>query len=90
MAKKNDDKDLIELLNPLLDKWVTTQTKIIEANAPIVKRWQWINFIIMLILSGGVLFLAYSRVIDGSAATGLIGAMIGYVFGRIYSDKSGK
>ena len=58
-----------------------------EINAPIIKRQQWMNFTIMITLCIGVIALAYAKVIDGSAATGLIGAVIGYVFGHIYSKK---
>ena len=58
-----------------------------EINAPIIKRSQWMNFSIMITLCLGVIVLAYTKVIDGSAATGLIGAVIGYVFGHIYSKK---
>ncbi len=45
------------------------------------------NFSIMITLCVGVIALAYTKVIDGSAATGLIGAVIGYVFGHIYSKR---
>lgn len=73
-------KDLGVSLGPL---WLENK----EINAPIIKRQQWMNFTIMLTLCGGVIALAYTKVIDGSAATGLIGAIIGYVFGYIYSKK---
>jgi len=58
-----------------------------EINAPIIKRQQWMNFAIMITLCIGVIALAYTKVIDGSAATGLIGAVIGYVFGHIYAKR---
>ena len=73
-------KDLGVSLGPLL-------LKNKELDAPIIKRHQWMNFAIMMTLCVGVLALAYAKVIDGSAATGLIGAVIGYVFGHIYSKK---
>ena len=73
-------KDLGLSLGPLL-------LKNKELDAPIVKRQQWMNFIIMITMCIGVIVLAYTKIIDGSAATGLIGAVIGYVFGHIYSKK---
>lgn len=73
-------KDLGVSLGPLL-------LKNKELDAPIIKRQQWMNFTIMITLCTGVIALAYTNVIDGSAATGLIGAVIGYVFGHIYSKK---
>lgn len=73
-------KDLGVSLGPLL-------LKNKEIDAPIIKHQQWMNFIIMITLCIGVIVLAYTKVIDGSAATGLIGAVIGYVFGHIYSKK---
>ena len=71
-------KDLGVSLGPLL-------LKNKELDAPIIKRQQWMNFIIMITICAGVIILAYDKVIDGSAATGLIGAVIGYIFGHIYS-----
>ena len=73
-------KDLGVSLGPLL-------LKNKELDAPIIKRQQWMNFTIMMLLGVGVISLAWIKAIDGSAATGLIGAVIGYVFGHIYSKK---
>jgi hypothetical protein len=74
---------LVNVLNPLVNSFQ-------EANKPVLRRAQWMNFIIMIsliIIIGG---LAYTKIIDGSAATGLIGAIVGYVFGHIYSNKGRK
>lgn len=73
-------KDLGVSLGPLL-------LKNKELDAPIIKRQQWMNFTIMMLLCAGVILLAWVKAIDGSAATGLIGAVIGYVFGHIYSKR---
>jgi hypothetical protein len=74
---------LIQAIAPLLK---TNQ----EKQAPIIKRSQWMNFVIMMTLCISISVLAYFKIIDGSAATGLIGAIIGYVFGHIYSNKERK
>ena len=72
---------ILEKINPILE----TQAK---ANAPIAKRAQWMNFIIMFLIIVSVSALGYFGKIDGSAATGLLGVIIGYVFGHIYSKKN--
>jgi hypothetical protein len=41
-----------------------------------------------ILLSVG--FLAWNKMIDGSAVTGLFGAVIGYVFGAIYQQKASR
>ena len=74
---------LIEAITPLVDK-------VQNNNKPVLKRAQWMNFIIMFSLIIIIGTLAYTKTIDGSAATGLIGAIIGYVFGHIYSYKNRK
>ena len=73
-------KDLGNTFGPLL-------LKNQEINAPIIRRQQWMNFAIMITVCLGIIALAYTKIIDGSAATGLIGAVIGYIFGHIYSKK---
>jgi len=81
-------KDLAKALEPILEKLnpiLETQAK---ANAPIVKRAQWMNFVIMFFIVVAIVGLAYLGRIDGSAATGLLGAIVGYVFGNIYSKKN--
>jgi len=81
MAK--DDEKVLKMLAALADKWIVLEDK----KVPLIKRGQVMNFIIMLIIMLGVIFLAYDGKIDGSAATGLIGAVIGYVFGSLYQKE---
>lgn len=85
--KIDENKELLEMIERLGDKFGPMLLKNKELNAPIIKRQQWMNFGIMSIICVGVVWLAYSKVIDSSAATGLIGAVIGYVFGHIYQKK---
>ena len=81
MAKrKSENEEVLRLLGIIAEKWLILEDKKI----PLIKRWQCINFVIMLLVLSGVVFLAYMGKIDGSAATGLIGAVIGYVFGSLY------
>lgn len=91
MGKKKETEDNgEELLKLIKDLGVAIGPMLIknkELDAPIIKRQQWMNFFIMSTLCIGVFVLAYIKVIDGSAATGLMGAVIGYVFGHIYSKK---
>jgi hypothetical protein len=86
--KKQEEMNDDEGIEALKDLGKTFGPMILEyqkVNAPLLKRAQNINFIIMFVLCVGVFGLAFTRAIDGSAATGLIGAVIGYVFGHIYS-----
>jgi len=90
MAKKEEDSEFTELtkaLGPILPKIGALLENINKANAPIIRRWQYMNFIIMMSLVVAISVLAYSKVIDGSATTGLFGVIIGYVFGYLYSKK---
>ena len=90
-SKKEENKDngeeLIKLIKDLGVSLGPLLLKNKELDAPMIKRQQWMNFSIMITLCVGVIALAYTKAIDGSAATGLIGAVIGYVFGHIYSKK---
>ena len=95
-VKKTDEEETVDIkelfvaLGPLIDKLSPIITLTIEANAPIIRRGQWMNFTIMMVVVIGIILLAYSGKIDGSAATGLLGAVIGYVFGTIFSNKERK
>ena len=83
-----DDESGEELLNVIKELGISLGPMLLknkELDAPIIKRQQWMNFCIMMTICIGVVVLAYGKVIDGSAATGLIGAVVGYVFGHIYS-----
>ena len=89
MKRKNED-NTDELLTAIKELGVSLGPLLLknkELDAPIIKRQQWMNFTIMMFLCVGVILLAWTKAIDGSAATGLIGAVIGYVFGHIYSKK---
>ena len=90
MAKKAEESELTELaraLEPILEKIRPILQQQAETNAPIIRRWQWMNFIVMVALIIVISTLAFYGKIDGSAATGLLGAIIGYVFGYLYSRK---
>lgn len=88
--EENDLKDLIDAVTPLIDAIGPYLQKTQENNLPIIKRSQWMNFVIMISLVIVVVGMAALNIIDGSAATGLIGAIIGYVFGHIYSNRNQK
>lgn len=93
MAGKTTEADIAEAvraLTPFVNALSPLIQKFQENNAPIVKRAQYMNFIFMMTVCLSVGLLAFFKVIDGSATTGLLGAVIGYVFGSIYSQKTGK
>ncbi len=90
--KKEDNslkemQELVKVIKPLADIIAPTLLKIKELDAPVIKRAQWMNFVIMIGLALLIGILTYTGKIDGSAATGLIGAIIGYVFGYIYAKR---
>lgn len=85
--EEDNGEELVKLLKDLGVSLGPLLLKNKELDAPIIKRQQWMNFTIMMLLCTGVILLAWVKAIDGSAATGLIGAVIGYVFGHIYSKK---
>ena len=95
MTKKEDERveeidESEAFLNTITELGVSLGPLLLknkELDAPIIKRQQLINFTIMFTVCFGIMILAYTRTIDGSAATGLLGAVIGYVFGHIYSKK---
>ena len=84
-SKKNDEG--LEKLGEFIKELAPHYIKIQELNAPNIRRSQWMSFIVMMSILLGTIILAYYKIIDSSAATGLIGAVIGYVFGHIYSNK---
>jgi hypothetical protein len=87
MKKKSKDQETIESLGDLANMIGPHINRYQELTAPAVKRAQWMNFTIMMTLCISVTLLAIFKIIDASAATGLIGAIIGYVFGHIYASK---
>ncbi len=87
VKEENEDlKELVKVATPLVKIISPAMLKYQENNLPVIRRWQWINFSIMISVLGIIAWLAYVKIIDGSAATGLIGAVIGYVFGHVYSQ----
>jgi len=87
VAEKENVDESLEAIKELCVSLGPLVIKNKELDAPIIRRQQLINFAIMITICVGVFSLAWAKVIDGSAATGLIGAVIGYVFGFIYSKK---
>jgi len=73
----SDLKELIEKVAPHFIEYH-------KIRAPLIRRQQIFNFVIVISIILAVVGLAYFKIIDGSAATGLIGAIIGYVFGSLY------
>lgn len=97
MAGKTDteddvqEKDIADLLVQITPFVEVLAPKIIEyqkVREPGIKRAQIINFVIMMTIVMAVFVLAWYKIIDGSGVTGLIGAIIGYVFGGLYQQKS--
>lgn len=80
--------ETLEQITPFVESLTPKIIEFQKVKAPIIKRNQIINFIVMMTILIGVLVLAYNNTIDGSAATGLIGAVIGYVFGGLYQQKN--
>ncbi len=83
-------KDLLKVATPLIEKLGPMVIEYQKITEPRVKRVQIINSIIMVTLILAIAILAYLKLIDGSAATGLFGAIIGYVFGGLYNQNKGK
>ncbi len=79
--------DILEQITPFIEKLAPQIFEYQKIKAPQIKRHQYINFIVMMTILVSVSLLAYYKIIDGSAATGLIGAVIGYVFGGLYQQK---
>lgn len=91
MAKKEssqEEEDITEALRKITPFVKEISPSLLEnqrIKAPIIKRGQIINFSVMMTLILSIGILAYFKIIDGSAATGLLGAIIGYVFGGLYN-----
>ena len=83
-------KEFWENLIPLIASLAPSIIEYQKIQAPLIKRSQYLNFFIMLIVLIIIFLLAFFQKIDGSATTGLIGAIIGYVFGTLYSRDNRK
>lgn len=80
--------DFLEQITPLIKSLAPNIIEYQKVRVPVIKRWQAINFTVMMTILVGVIVLAYTQTIDGSAATGLIGAVIGYIFGGLYQQRN--
>ena len=96
--KKQESKDMeeehekdiaesLEQITPFIEALAPRLIEYQKIREPIIKRGQWINFIVMMTILLSVSILAFYKVIDGSAVTGLIGVVIGYVFGSLYQQR---
>ena len=85
---EKDISDALEQITPFIEKLAPQIIEYQKDRAPQIRRYQYINFTIMMTILLSVSILAYYKIIDGSAVTGLIGAVIGYVFGGLYHQKS--
>ncbi len=87
VIEEKDLADFLEQITPFIEKVAPHIIEYQKIKAPQIKRHQCINFIVMMTILTSVSLLASYKIIDGSAATGLIGAVIGYVFGGLYQQK---
>ncbi len=85
---EKDLADIAEQITPFVEVLAPKIIEYQKVREPVIKRGQWINFIVMMTILLSVSILAYYKIIDGSAATGLIGAVIGYVFGGLYQQRT--
>jgi|GEM_PF-3167271 len=87
-VQEKDIADSLEQITPFIEALAPKVIEYQKVREPVIKRAQIINFIIMASIILSISLLAWHRVIDGSAVTGLIGAVIGYVFGGLYQQKN--
>ena len=86
--REEDIGDFLEQITPFVETLAPNIVQFQKNKVPLIKRTQLLNFLIMSIIILSVVLLAVTQIIDGSAATGLIGAIIGYVFGGLFSKES--
>lgn len=87
IVEEKDLADILEQITPFIEKLAPQIIEYQKIRAPQIKRHQYINLLVMMTILVSVSLLAFYKTIDGSAATGLIGAVIGYVFGGLYQQK---
>ena len=87
IEEEKDLGDLLEQVTPFIEVLAPKIVEYQKVREPVIKRWQYINGTVMMTILLSVSILAYLKIIDGSAATGLIGAVIGYVFGGLYNQR---
>ena len=87
IVQEKDLADILEQITPFIEKLAPQIIEYQKIRAPQIKRHQYINFIVMMTILLSVSILTFYKIIDSSAATGLIGAVIGYVFGGLYQQK---
>ena len=80
--------EFLEQITPFVETLAPNIIEYQKVRVPIIKRGQWINLTVMMTILLSTAILAYLKIIDGSAATGLFGAVIGYVFGGLYHQKN--
>ena len=77
IAQEKDIADILEQITPFIEKLAPQIIEYQKIRAPQIKRHQYINFIVMMTILLSVSILTFYKIIDSSAATGLIGAVIG-------------
>jgi hypothetical protein len=83
-AETADIGEFIAKITPLIESLAPNYIEYQKIKAPEIKRAQYMDFIVMSLIIISIAGLTYFKIIDASAATGLFGAVIGYVFGGLY------
>jgi len=91
MGKINMDEDTKKIMDfiqpivPHIPEIINIYYKDREKEIPLYRLKYWMHLTIMIFIISSISFLAYCKIIDGSATVGIIGTMVGYVFGKLYS-----
>jgi hypothetical protein len=83
-AEKVDIGEFVNKITPLVELLAPNYIEYHKIRAPEIKRAQYMDFIVMFLIIISIAILTYLKILEGSAATGLFGAVIGYVFGGLY------
>jgi hypothetical protein len=83
-AENVDIGEVIAKITPLIEVVAPKYIEYQKLKEPEIKRSQYMDFSVMSLIIVSIAGLTYFKIIDGSAATGLFGAVIGYVFGGLY------